>query len=209
MKVHHTMDSNRLSNDEYELQYYEFSSTGFIIQFKKLILETITEDINDLETQVVLNLPEDLISPFRTQCAALRTQFEKGALAELEKVEEDIRSYFAIPSHVLLPKDVDNVPCPRPVIDTLECEIKQLELEYAKKRGLKYLLEKEVELVNNLEKSFTDAMKINKEMQCYQKLCKSNLITAKIHKDLSKKLVLMGSKHKHLISSDLCRMSSI
>ncbi|KRT85504.1 hypothetical protein AMK59_328 [Oryctes borbonicus] len=195
------MDAQRIQDDEYEWQYYDFSSTNFIIQFKRYILDTIKMKIEYLESETLLALPAELMPVYRKKYATLQEEFKKVACAEIKEVEEDIRQSFAIPKHLLLPGENNDVPCPSSEIHALEEEIKETESDYKKKRALKYLLEKEVELVSNLEELLQRAENVHSKIKRWQEVNESDshLALLNLRKDLLKKMVLLQSKHKYMI----------
>ncbi|KAK9720123.1 hypothetical protein QE152_g22226 [Popillia japonica] len=178
------MESTKLDDELYELQYYEFSSSDFIEQFRDLVLETTKDVLEDFRKQVVLNLPQDAIPLYDRQSAELYLEYRKILFDILKKDGGRIH--------------VDNLPCSKSDIDRLEGEVKELELQYKRKRAIKHLLEKEIETLDILENLNKQVKTLCTKLKHYQETTKDDSVQNlyNLNDDLFRKLILIDKEHK-------------
>nr|CAI5819978.1 unnamed protein product [Callosobruchus analis] len=124
-------DKERLEADEYEKQYYGFSSTEFFVdfcfQYKKVLQTTIraavADFMNNREDEKTLEYDANM---GRQQALNLYDGFMEVAKNPLEKLKEESRKIFAIPRNVVLEEDQYRVK------NYTEEDLLQLKLDVAK-----------------------------------------------------------------------------
>ncbi|CAH1162967.1 unnamed protein product [Phaedon cochleariae] len=122
-------DDNRLAADEYEKQYYGFSSTEIIEDFKEHVTGVIKRALIDVKNAISeeTNTPYDKES-LDTIIQELYEAYLNSARNPIESFEAEARNIFAIPKNVILEEDkLRRTNYSDEDINKLKCEVAKLE----------------------------------------------------------------------------------
>ncbi|GLV45814.1 hypothetical protein CBL_02834 [Carabus blaptoides fortunei] len=147
------LNMERLLADEYELQHFGFSSSDFIAQFRSAIINTIRSVHEDMEKCIVskLTLNDEQKQVLHSEIINLQQQYIDILTESLKKSEQDIRSFFAIPKHVILDSDKIYLEVSEEDLSKLTSEIEALETEYLKEKTLIALYKQELDIFTKIE----------------------------------------------------------
>ncbi|XP_018563477.1 protein MIS12 homolog [Anoplophora glabripennis] len=137
------MDDERLTADEYEKQYYGFSSTELYQDFEEQVCIAMKQALTEMENA----LKEQHIDEGSQKIEQIYTIYVETARVSLQKFKEETKKIFAIPKNVILDEDKHNTD------QYSEQDITQLEKEV-------------IDLQNELltEKVFLERCKRQKEI---------------------------------------------
>ncbi|XP_072399458.1 uncharacterized protein [Diabrotica undecimpunctata] len=163
---------DRLSQDEYENQYYEFSSTDLLEKFNDVVKRTIQLALSNVENEFEMvgsseTIHKDLL---RSRIDQLYGFYMESAKKALCKFEKEARSTFAIPPNVLLEEDELKVE------STTEEEIKTLKNDL--EELTKTLIQEKVFLAkcNKMKEAYDNNVNtIYKKIGGILKIAKNNL----------------------------------
>ncbi|XP_028139843.2 uncharacterized protein LOC114334044 [Diabrotica virgifera virgifera] len=121
---------DRLSQDEYENQYYEFSSSDLLEKFNDVVKRTIQLALSNVENSLEAITGSETIQKdlLRSKIDQLYGFYMESAKKALCKFEKEARSTFAIPPNVLLDEDKFKVEtASEEEISNLKSDIEELE----------------------------------------------------------------------------------
>ncbi|KAJ8922184.1 hypothetical protein NQ315_004119 [Exocentrus adspersus] len=126
------MDEKKLKSDEYEKQYYGFSSTDFYEDFKEQVCKSIKMALKELDTALKEQQYDEVL---RDQIIEIYSLYMKNAQAALERAKEEAAKIFAIPNNVVLDEDKYSINqySDEDVIQ-LKKEVAELEKEFMRER---------------------------------------------------------------------------
>nr|XP_023029583.1 protein MIS12 homolog [Leptinotarsa decemlineata] len=129
-------DESRLSADEYEKQYFGFSSTELIEDYREQVIVVIQRTISDIFTTISeLGKSEPAKETLSLRIQDLYDAFRESAKSPLEQFENEVRKIFAIPKNVLLDEDkIRSNAYSDEDVDMLKKEIADLKIEMIQER---------------------------------------------------------------------------